>query len=676
METRRDYRKLMQMKKRTKMYAKATVFGALGLGIFGMTTQVNAEEWKANTVDQIKEAVKQVTDGVYIIKTGDTLSGISEATGVTIETLSKFNNIENIDLIYAGDKLIINTTDGKITFVDNNNTVKNEVSLTKEDRQGINEVKSKPNDVYTSNTNNGTSKSIKPNPTAPVKPVEPTKPPVVEPIKPPVVDPTAPVKPVDPIVKEYTVIVKHVTETGELLSTETTKAKENTTVEAKAIDFSDRGYELIGENTKTIKVLTDSTIVFTYRKIDEVTPPVENKVNVAIKHIGDDGKALSIETQSVEEGSTVKANAKDFTEQGYVLNDELTKSVKAEIGASITFNYRKIDTPVDPTNEDKFVTVNIDTDGNVLTSTDGYSFVSESTDKSVETLPNGNTITTHTTTRIWKKDVTPTDPTNTDKHVTIDVDTDGNKLSDTTGYDFISESTDKGVVEVINDNGDTVTTYTTTRIWGKKPYIPTNVDKYVTVNVDVSGTPLSSTKGYHEVSRSTDKGVVVVINEQGDTLTTYTTTIVWEKDAPVIDVPDPMTPIGSLGLFATEAELDAHAEKIMDDALWETGERFQYQKWQVVSTTGKPMGWSGELISLGTGETKPISPVGNSGILVPTLAEAGTQGEAMHNDPNSQFYYGNPVDGDWDKGYAYKTIQVQMSDGSTWYSVEFYVIDL
>ena len=546
LETRRDYRKLMQMKKRTKMYAKATVFGALGLGIFGMTTQVNAEEWKANTVDQIKEAVKQVTDGVYIIKTGDTLSGISEATGVTIKTLAKVNNIENIDLIYAGDKLIINTTDGKIALVDNNNTVKNEVSLTKEDRQGINEVKSKPNDVYTSNTNNGTAnvKPIKPNPTTPDKPVEPTKPPVV--------DPTDPVKPVDPIVKEYTIIIKHVTEDGELLSTETTKAKENTTIEAKAIDFSDRGYELVGEDTKTIKVLTDSTIVFTYRKIDEVTPPVENKVNVAIKHIGDDGKVLSIETQSVEAGSTVKASAKDFTEQGYILNDELTKSVKAETGASITFNYRKIDTPVDPTNEDKFVTVNIDTDGNVLTSTDGYSFVSE----------------------------------------------------------------------------------------------------------------------------STDNGVKVVINEQGDTVTTFTTTVVWEKNAPVIDVPDPMTPIGSLGLFATEAELDAHAEKIMDDALWETGERFQYQKWQVVSTTGKPMGWSGELISLGTGETKPISPVGNSGILVPTLAEAGTQGEAMHNDPNSQFYYGNPVDGDWDKGYAYKTIQVQMSDGSTWYSVEFYVIDL
>lgn len=73
-----------------------------------------------------------------------------------------------------------------------------------------------------------------------------------------------------------------------------------------------------------------------------------------------------------------------------------------------------------------------------------------------------------------------------------------------------------------------------------------------------------------------------------------------KKNGAAIDVPDPMTPIGDLGLFTTEAKLDVHANKIMDDALWETGERFQYQKWEVKSTTGKLMGWSGALISLGT----------------------------------------------------------------------------
>lgn len=75
-------------------------------------------------------------------------------------------------------------------------------------------------------------------------------------------------------------------------------------------------------------------------------------------------------------------------------------------------------------------------------------------------------------------------------------------------------------------------------------------------------------------------------------------------------------------------------------------------------------------------EVVPVSPLGNSGILAQTLAEAGAQGSAMHNDPKSPYYHGNPVDGNWDKGYAFKTIQVKMSDGSKWYSVEFYVIDL
>ncbi|AGR09988.1 hypothetical protein ACR43T_000514 [Listeria monocytogenes] len=65
--------------------------------------------------------------------------------------------------------------------------------------------------------------------------------------------------------------------------------------------------------------------------------------------------------------------------------------------------------PTQPTNENRYVTVNVDESGNVLSSTSGYSLVSESTDGGVvQTLENGNTITTYTTTRVWKKDaVTP-----------------------------------------------------------------------------------------------------------------------------------------------------------------------------------------------------------------------------------------------------------------------------
>jgi LysM repeat protein len=68
--------------------------------------------------------------------------------------------------------------------------------------------------------------------------------------------------------------------------------------------------------------------------------------------------------------------------------------------------------PTQPTNEDRYVTVDVDENGVSIASTDGYTFQFESTSKGVETLPNGNTITTYTTTRVWKKDaVTP--PENT-----------------------------------------------------------------------------------------------------------------------------------------------------------------------------------------------------------------------------------------------------------------------
>lgn len=205
--------------------------------------------------------------------------------------------------------------------------------------------------------------------------------------------------------------------------------------------------------------------------------------------------------------------------------------------------------PTTPTNENKYVIVNVDTDGVVLDSTDGYNFVSESTDSAVETLENGNTVTTYTTTKVWQKGAeNPSTPTNEDKFVTINVDTDGNFLTDVTGYTFVSENTQSSVQTL--ENGNTITTYTTTKTWQKNVTPPTEI------------TPV-----------------------------------------------DP-------------------------------------------------------------------SQVGNSGILEKDLQVAGQKGEAMHNDPNSTFYYGNPVDGDWNKGWAFTSAPVLMNNGETWYTIVFYVIDL
>lgn len=132
--------------------------------------------------------------------------------------------------------------------------------------------------------------------------------------------------------------------------------------------------------------------------------------------------------------------------------------------------------PVAPTNKDVYVTVNVDENGSVLDSTSGYEFVSEVTDKKVDTLENGNTVTTYTTTKTWKESSKPTDPTNENKYVTINVDTNGNVLSSVEGYSFVSEST-QSEVETL-PNGNTVTTFTTTKTWKKDEVTPPS-DFYV-----------------------------------------------------------------------------------------------------------------------------------------------------------------------------------------------------
>ena len=44
---------------------------------------------------------------IYIIQPGDTLSGISVATGVSVDKLARANDIVDVNLIYAGSALVI-----------------------------------------------------------------------------------------------------------------------------------------------------------------------------------------------------------------------------------------------------------------------------------------------------------------------------------------------------------------------------------------------------------------------------------------------------------------------------------------------------------------------------------------------------------------------------------------
>ncbi|MHC5268850.1 LysM peptidoglycan-binding domain-containing protein [Enterococcus sp. LJL98] len=567
MTTRRDYKKLMQSKRRNKMYTKATVLSVLGLGMFGISQQSQASEtgWTANTPESI--VIKQ-GDTSYTMKRGDTLWAIGMKININVKTLAEVNNIDlasgqqyslQIGTVIKWDngKLEVTDTNGNkvgegLELNDSNKIVKDK-PIGEDVTNDVNNGKTDPSDVVgqPDNTggdkdnggsnnggNNGGTEDNGQKPETPEKPVTPPTKPGDK--------PEEPEKPVDPEKPEDKEEADSKTPIGQfgLFKTEQEAIEYGLALAEEISSKTGKEYEV--ETWEVISTKGNS-MGWTGQLVEKdngQVPVVE--VDVKIQYKSEDGIINQEVTERHESGSTQVFEAKHF--DGYEAIAPISQTFVIQDGLTVVFNYKKIeDTPVDPEA-----------------------------------------------------------PKNEDVHVTVDVDVNGKVLTSTEGYHFISESTDGGVV-VTKPNGDTVTTYTTTRVWEKDLYIPSNENKYVTVNVDTEGNVLSSVEGYSFVSETTTSNKVI-INDKGDTVTTYTTTKVWKKNTP--------------------------------------------------------------------SEITPVSPLGNSGILSKSLADAGAQGEAMHNDPNSEFYYGNPVDGDWDKGYAFKTIQVQMSNGETWYSVEFYVIDL
>ena len=78
--------------------------------------------WVANTPEQVATEIDSQSDekdqdplSDYTIVWGDTLWAISLATGTTVEELAEINNIENPDLIYAGDLLTL--ADGTVVSI-------------------------------------------------------------------------------------------------------------------------------------------------------------------------------------------------------------------------------------------------------------------------------------------------------------------------------------------------------------------------------------------------------------------------------------------------------------------------------------------------------------------------------------------------------------------------------
>lgn len=82
--------------------------------------------WTANTTSHIKQQIQSqgidpsnAKAAIYTIQWGDTLWGISQATGITIDQLATDNHIANRDLIIAGAKLTLNGSAKAQAFVQN-----------------------------------------------------------------------------------------------------------------------------------------------------------------------------------------------------------------------------------------------------------------------------------------------------------------------------------------------------------------------------------------------------------------------------------------------------------------------------------------------------------------------------------------------------------------------------
>lgn len=117
------------MKLRNKIFAASAALALSGL--FTMNNQEVEAAWAPRTVSEIKEDIETVkenqedSDAVeYSFRDGDTLWGISEATGIPVNALTQVNEINNRHLIFVGNSIYLSENNSVISVKDENNEVK------------------------------------------------------------------------------------------------------------------------------------------------------------------------------------------------------------------------------------------------------------------------------------------------------------------------------------------------------------------------------------------------------------------------------------------------------------------------------------------------------------------------------------------------------------------------
>lgn len=86
--------------------------------------ELNSNSWEARTVNEIKEDIQNKDNGSkYVFQWGDTLSSIAAATDISVNSMVKINDINDADMIIAGNAIHLSKDHSKVT-VENNNEVK------------------------------------------------------------------------------------------------------------------------------------------------------------------------------------------------------------------------------------------------------------------------------------------------------------------------------------------------------------------------------------------------------------------------------------------------------------------------------------------------------------------------------------------------------------------------
>lgn len=91
---------------------KVILASTLALGLFAFDKEASASEWKARGVNEVKsELVTEDNTTSYTIKYGDTLGVIGKASGLGVNELASINDIDNVDFILPGNKVLFEADD-------------------------------------------------------------------------------------------------------------------------------------------------------------------------------------------------------------------------------------------------------------------------------------------------------------------------------------------------------------------------------------------------------------------------------------------------------------------------------------------------------------------------------------------------------------------------------------